>query len=143
MKERKYEELGTLMPDAGGVGMIPKTMIFVDNIDEAIAITVYLRKRLPARIRASKARTVVRSMSASLEPTTGFGFLEDCSRGNTRVWVCTDCSRMGLNFCGVACVVQWKIPEHVTFADLLQRLGRGGNSCCSAFNLVWSTPSDP
>lgn len=63
MKERKYEELETLMPDAGGVGMIPKTMIFVDNIDEAIAIPVYLRKRLPARICASKARTVVRSMS--------------------------------------------------------------------------------
>lgn len=31
----KYEDLAFLVPNGSGAGAIPKTMIFVDNIDEA------------------------------------------------------------------------------------------------------------
>ena len=39
-------ELDMLPPQEGGVADVPKTMIFVDSINEGIRITTYLRSML-------------------------------------------------------------------------------------------------
>lgn len=42
-----FEDLNLLIPKAG---LVPKTMMFVDNIDNKIALTVYLWNLLPPEL---------------------------------------------------------------------------------------------
>ena len=49
IKKKGFQELDILLPDCEAVAMhdIPKTMIFVDKIDNSILITEYLQSLLP------------------------------------------------------------------------------------------------
>lgn len=124
--KRKYEELSFLVPSSGGVESIPKTMIFIDNVDEAIEVAMYLRTKLPGGPHVDKAKLVIRSTSSYLEPSTRSKFLEDFRKGNTRILVCAECAVINLDIPDITRIVQWKIPKRLTFAVLIQRLGRAG-----------------
>lgn len=41
-----FEDLGFFVPDSGKAGSIPRTMIFIDDIDEAQHVAAYLYTRL-------------------------------------------------------------------------------------------------
>ena len=120
-----YDELEFLVPKHGSIMFIPKTMIFVDNIDHAVFIATYLRKQLLVCFCRTSIKVVIRTLTANLTPSTKSTFLINFQQGNTRIWVCTECAGIGIDICNVACVIQWKIHEHLTLAALMQQLGCG------------------
>ena len=87
IKKLKYEKLDFLVPDTKTLDLIPKTMVFVDQIDQAIKITAYLRSRLPECIRndSVRAKKAVRLMSSNLELSTRSLSLEDFCKDKTRI----------------------------------------------------------
>lgn len=113
-----FKDLGFLVPDNGRAGSIPKTMIFVDSIDEAQRIAAYLCTRLLLRLQR-REKEIIRTFLSNLEPSTRTDFLKNFWIGNTQIWICNECADMGLNLRDIARTVQWKIPEHCTVADLL------------------------
>lgn len=123
--QKGFGDLGMLVPQIGGVASILKTMLFVDSIDDGVAIASYLQSLLPASM-SKKATEIVRQFSSNLEASTREIFMHDFDSGNTRILVCTDAAGMGVNLQDVVRAIQWKILEHLTLAALLQRIGRAG-----------------
>ncbi len=94
-----YEDLAFPVLSGGAIGKIPKTMIFVDLIDDTIKMAKYLRSRLLESIRndGKKANVIIRTFSANLSTTSRTKFLADLRSGDTRIWICTECASMGIN----------------------------------------------
>lgn len=109
-----FEDLAFLVPSGGATGEIPKTMIFVDLIDDTINIAKYLRSRLPERIRNDKkAEDIIRTFLASLSTTSRTRFLADLRSGDTRIWICTKCAGMGINLPEIRRAIQFKISDYL------------------------------
>lgn len=125
IKKPGYSELDILIPPHISALSIPKTMIFVDKIDEGINMAAYLRSLLdePTQSRQSK---LIQSFSSNNEASTRGRIMDDFANGDTRVLVCTDAAGMGVDIRDVACSIQWRIAEHLTLAALLQRVDRAG-----------------
>ena len=51
IKQRGFKKLEVLVPQVEGISDIPKTMIFVDKIEDGLKIVEYLRSLLPESIR--------------------------------------------------------------------------------------------
>lgn len=127
IRKDKFEDLAFLVPSAGTIGEIPKTMIFVDKIDDAIEKAKYLQSGLPERIRSTpRADNIIRIFSANLRATTRTGFLGDLRLGETRIWICTECAGIDINLSDIQRAVQFKISEYISLPELLRRLGCRG-----------------
>ena len=72
------------MADGIGAGAIPKTMIFVDNIDEAQCIEAYLCMMLLFRLQAKRAK-IISTFSLNLEFATQIEFLRNFRIGNIQI----------------------------------------------------------
>lgn len=75
---------------------IPKTMIFVDKIDEAINIAAYLRTLLDESARSRESK-LIRSFSSNNEASPRGEILDDFANGDTRVLICTDAAGLGVD----------------------------------------------
>lgn len=51
IKEKGFKELDVLVPQIRGISDIPKTMLFVDKIEDGVKMSQYLRSLLPESIR--------------------------------------------------------------------------------------------
>lgn len=132
-----FEELNFLIPQIGGAGAIPKTMLFMDSIEEGMDMAMHLRKLLPEHLR-NKGEEIIRVFSSTLRGTTRDDFLRDLELGNTRIWICTDAAGMGINLRDIVRSIQWKIADHLVLASLLQRIGRAGrDSGLQAISIVF------
>lgn len=105
---------------------IPKTMVFMDSIQESQRLVFYLRRRLAKHLQSSKAKDVVRVYSASLTWHGRVQNLAALASGRARILVCTDAAGLGVDIPDIQIVVQWKIAKHLTLAGLVQRIGRAG-----------------
>ncbi len=122
-----FRDLAFLVPKDGPVGLIPKTMIFVDKIEDAIRLERYLRSRLSDCVRNGKqAFVVIQSITSNLDANTRTRVMEDLWYGNARICVCTECAGMGINIHDIMRTVQFKIPDFIALPELLQRLCREG-----------------
>lgn len=92
-----YRQLEPLVVGTGATWTIPKTMVFVDSIDTAIAIATFLRSSLPIHQR-SYAQQIVRPFHASLEPFLRVEYLDSFREGDCRILICT-----GKNKCCTLC----------------------------------------
>ncbi len=104
---------------------IPKTMIFVDNINTTGQLELYLQSRLSPRLQI-KSSLLIQTFSANLTVDTRSIFLEDFRNGNTRIWICTECADMSLNLRDIEHIYQWKFRDFIMLPELVQRLGRAG-----------------
>lgn len=118
-----YQELDVFLPSVGGSSDIPKTMIFVDNIDEGVTITNYLRSKL-SKLLNKDAREMIRCPHSQLTTGTRIKFISDFIQGSTRILICADGVSLGLNFRDVPRIGQWRSYEPLTFAALIQRFGQ-------------------
>lgn len=107
--------------------LIPKTFIFVDEVDLAVDIARYLHTLLHKDLQES-AREVVKVMTASLDPSTRDSYMNGLRDGYHRVIVGTEVVAMGLNFPDVEVIVQWGIAGHLTLASVWQRIGRAARN---------------
>lgn len=120
IRKAGFEDLAFIIPSAGTVSDIPKTMIFVDSIDEATEMVKYLRSKLFKRIKTlRRPLEIIRTFSANLTAESRARFLQDLCSGETRVWVCTECAGLGINLRDILRAFQWKISEHLALPDLV------------------------
>ena len=84
IKKPGYKELELFIPSIRGLSAIPKTMIFVDNINEGMALIKYLRTKLPKNLK-DKADQVIRCFHSNLSNKSRKLFAKDFLWGNTRI----------------------------------------------------------
>lgn len=71
IRKPRFEDLAFTIISGGAVGNIPKTMIFVDSIDEAVAMTKFLPSRLPEHIKdIGRVDQIIRIFSVNLTTYT-------------------------------------------------------------------------
>lgn len=98
IRKSGFQDLAFLIPTLGSIADIPKTMIFVHKIDDAMELRKYLRSRLPERIQnGNKASKVIRSFTSNLSASTRTKCMRDFRAGNTHICICTECAGMGIN----------------------------------------------
>ena len=97
-----FHDLRFLVPEAG---LISKTMLFVETIDNAMAIAAYLRHLLPPKNR-NQGEVLIKIYYSNLETKTWTDFMEDFWNKDTRILICTNAAEMGVNIPNVTRVVQ-------------------------------------
>ncbi|KAL1658031.1 P-loop containing nucleoside triphosphate hydrolase protein [Schizophyllum commune] len=96
---------------------IPKTWIYVDDINAGGQIVDHLCTLLPEHLRG-----VIRPYNAILSPDYRDEAMQLFKQGDVRVLVCTDAAGMGCNIPDIEVVVQWKLPGKLS--NFVQRAGR-------------------
>ncbi len=84
------------MSQTGGISGIPKTMIFVDKIEDRIKMAQYLRLLLLKLLR-KKRDQIIQTFSSNQESSRREFFMEEFENRNTRILICTDIAGMGVN----------------------------------------------
>ena len=127
IKRPGYEELQRLLPE-GRVydkSAMQKTLIFVDSIDDAVAVARYLRSILP-RSMSRDASTIIRCYFAELAVGDKELYIEDLRTGKTLFLICTEACGMGMDVRDIQAIAQWKLSSKVNLRGIIQRLGRAG-----------------
>ncbi|KAI0075558.1 P-loop containing nucleoside triphosphate hydrolase protein, partial [Panus rudis PR-1116 ss-1] len=101
---------------------IPKTYIYVDNIDEGSKMIDHLNDILRTRNSAVADEGVIRPFNAVLSHEYRSKAMSYFREGTIRVLVCTDAAGMGCNIPDIDIVVQWRLPA--TLSNWVQRAGR-------------------
>ena len=96
MKKPGYKELDVFVPSIGGLSAISKTMIFVDSINEGIALTKYLRTKLSDNLK-DNAEEVIRCFHSNLSDTSKKLFTKDFLWRNIRILVCIKAAGLDIN----------------------------------------------
>ena len=99
--------------------------MFVDSIDEAHNIAIYLREAMPARFLPYQNQ-MLNPFSSNLEADTRTEFMEAFRSSVIRILICTGAAGMGVDIPDVDVVIQWRLHPHLTLATLWQRIGRAG-----------------
>ncbi len=93
------------MLQTGEISDIPKTIIFVDKIEDEIKIAQYLQLLLPESPR-KKGDQIIRTFLSNREPSRQEFFVEKFENGNTCILICTDAAGMEVNIQDVARTIQ-------------------------------------
>ncbi len=114
-------------------------MIFVDKMDDAIQMAKHPRLRLLERIRRERRLNhMICTFTMNLTTTSRAKFLADLRSGETRIWICIECTSMGINLPDICHAIQFKISDYIMLPELFQRLPRGGkNVPCLAIAMVF------
>ncbi|KAH9836597.1 P-loop containing nucleoside triphosphate hydrolase protein [Rhodofomes roseus] len=122
-----YRDLEFVVPQsAKQASDIPKTWIYVDNINTGTEIIDYLVKEVRSRTTANPDTTLsadcIRPFNATLSPEYRTAAMAAFREGSIRIMVCTEAAGMGCDIADIDVVVQWKLPG--TFSNFVQRAGR-------------------
>ncbi|KZV63276.1 P-loop containing nucleoside triphosphate hydrolase protein [Peniophora sp. CONT] len=116
--QSSYADLDFVVPDGvHDLDDIPKTWIYIDNIDDGNAIIDRLRSLLPAHLQEC-----VRPYNAVLSSEYRDEAMRYFREGKIRIMICTDAAGMGCNIPDIDVVVQWKLPGKLS--SFVQRAGR-------------------
>ena len=124
----KFHDLRFLLPKPG---LIPKTILFIDKINDTIAIVAHICNLLLSKDH-NQGEVLIKTYYSNLKTKIQTDFIEDFQNRDTRILICTDITEMDINIPNVICVVQWKIFDIVTLAILMQRIGCAGQDPCIA-----------
>jgi len=100
---------------------VPKTIIYVDDVDLCRHLCHYLISRLP---RNQRSANFALPYYGDLDETTKANTQESFRSGTTRIVVATDAFGLGVNIKDVRRVAQWQVTDKLTCAALSQRMGR-------------------
>jgi superfamily II DNA helicase RecQ len=130
----EFEHLHDLIPTRLARSFaIPKTLVFVDSVDNAILIARDLRDRLQAIIdrnrdlignRRINPDTVVQTYFSPNDDSAKSATLRTIRDGATRICICTDAFGLGVNIPDVTRVIQWGVSPLLSTSSLFQRVGR-------------------
>ncbi|KAI0072890.1 P-loop containing nucleoside triphosphate hydrolase protein [Panus rudis PR-1116 ss-1] len=101
---------------------IPKTYIYVDNIDEGSKMIDHLYDVLRARSPTLTDEGIIRPFNAVLSHEYRTRAMLCFREGSIRILVCTDAAGMGCNIPDIDIVIQWQLPA--TLSNWVQRAGR-------------------
>ncbi|KAH9842930.1 P-loop containing nucleoside triphosphate hydrolase protein [Rhodofomes roseus] len=123
---KTFEDLDFVIPKTlTRAEEIPKTWIYVDNINTGTDIIDYLAQKLETRTQRSDGSVsagVIRPFNATLSSEYRTAAMEAFRDGSIRILVCTEAAGMGCDIPDIDIVVQWKLPA--TFSNFIQRAGR-------------------
>ncbi len=98
IRKTSFKDLDFLILSRGAVSKIPKTMIFMDKIDDTIQIVKHLWSRLLEYIRREGCLNYcIHKFTVNLTTTSRTKFLADFYLGETQIWICTEYASMGIN----------------------------------------------
>ena len=92
----RFGKLDALLFQKRGIADMPKTMIFVDSINEGVGITTYLCSMLHRPMREFKD-IIVQLFASNLRASTRVMFMDNFRLGNTCILVCTNAAGMGVD----------------------------------------------
>jgi len=104
---------------------IPKTLIFLDDVEAGIRLGNELQYRLTELTGMNPSVAIVNYYS-TLDAESKSEHFVNLKNGNTRVIVATDAFAMGVNIRDIARVIQFRVDEKLQFSGLTQRFGRAG-----------------
>ncbi|KAF8469981.1 P-loop containing nucleoside triphosphate hydrolase protein, partial [Kalaharituber pfeilii] len=103
-------------------GRIPKTMIFLDDRDEACEMTSLLRSRVPQQ--CTEEQNLILEFSTAITLERREYNLQKFAEGTCRIIICTEACGMGVDIPDIERVIQWQIPSTLNLSVLWQRIGR-------------------
>ncbi|KAI0076160.1 P-loop containing nucleoside triphosphate hydrolase protein [Panus rudis PR-1116 ss-1] len=129
--QNSYSDLDFVLPQNISSGAdIPKTWIYVDNINTGSEIMDHLRTVLLARcpqiVEDDEYNNILRPFNAVMSLEYRRAAMQAFRDGKIRIMVCTDAAGMGCDIPDIEIVVQWMLPR--TFSNWLQRAGRAARS---------------
>ncbi|KAI0814764.1 P-loop containing nucleoside triphosphate hydrolase protein [Irpex lacteus] len=117
-----YADLDFVIPEVvSSPDDIPKTWVYVDNIDTGAEIVEHLQEVLRKR-NPEVEEGIIRPYNARLSITYRKKAMEAFREGAVRILICTEAAGMGCNIPDIRVVVQWKLPH--TLSNFVQRAGR-------------------
>jgi superfamily II DNA helicase RecQ len=130
----EFKHLHDLIPARlGRSWSIPKTLVFVDSVEQAILIAQDLRDRLQATLernhdlignRSINPGTVIQTYFSPNDDNAKSATLRTIRSGATRICICTDAFGLGVNIPDVTRVIQWGVTPLLRTSSLFQRVGR-------------------
>ncbi|KAI0074726.1 hypothetical protein K474DRAFT_1709611 [Panus rudis PR-1116 ss-1] len=103
-------------------GDIPKTFIYVDDINQGGNIIDHLNDILRSRNKQLADTGLIRPFNATMSHEYREKAMECFRDGTICILVCTDAAGMGCNIPDIDVVVQWQLPA--TLSNWIQRAGR-------------------
>lgn len=100
IRKQDFEKLDFFVTPTTPASIIPKTIIFVNNINTAGKLVIYLQSRLSARL-CKKANMLIQIFLTNLTVKIRTQFLEDFCNSDTCIWLCIKCAGIDLNLCNI------------------------------------------
>ena len=138
-----FWDIAFLIPKNGPISEIPKTMVFVNKIEDAIELEKYLWSRLPDFIYNGKQIfVIILFFTFNLDANTRTKIMKNLRHKNAQICICIECAGIGINISDIICIIQFKIPDFVALPKLFQRLDRGGkNKSSTTIAIIFVHPS--
>ena len=125
INDTTYQPLIDLIPEnIRDPHEIPKTLIFVDDINMAKSIADTLRAKLPSLLQNKPPEVLIRTYWASIDDAKKTRTYNNIRNGTARIAVCTDAFGLGINIPDIERVIQWGVTPRLSLDRLYQRLGR-------------------
>ena len=114
-----FQNLAFLVLKDSQISGIPKTMVFVDKIENAIELKRYLQSRLPDCIQnRDPAFVIIQSITSNLDANIKTKIIKDDQYKNARICICTKCTGMGINISDIICAIQFNISDFIFLLEL-------------------------
>lgn len=95
-KAKEFDKLAFLISTASVTLVIPKTIVFVDSLDKKVMLAIYFQNLLSEYIKDYGER-LIKTFTLILKLNRKAKYLEDFCNDNTRIYICTNTTRMGVN----------------------------------------------
>lgn len=120
IRKLEFNKFATFIPLLKFYFAIPKTMIFVNNINNNIKTVEFLKTWFIKKFCAfEQANQIIQPFYLNIKPTIKIQFTNNFLCSNTRIRICTDAAEIKINVCDIICVVQWKLAKHFMFAAFI------------------------
>ena len=103
---------------------MPKTVVFIDDIDVGIRLCLTLRARLARKWGVAVPENFVECYYGSLDAGKKAEVLRNIISGKTKIVICTDAFGMGIDVPDIGVVIQWHLTPRCSLSSLCQRIGR-------------------
>ncbi len=102
ISKQGFGDLDYLVPK---VGIIPKTMVFMEKIEDVMALAAHLQRLLPPEDR-DRGDDLIMTFHSNMKATTRVDIMENFRNGEIRILICTDTAGMGVNIPNITRVIQ-------------------------------------
>ncbi|THH21622.1 hypothetical protein EUX98_g8320 [Antrodiella citrinella] len=124
--QNSFADLGFVIPiGVENSADIPKTMVYLDKIQDGSKVIDHLRALLVKRnltmAATEDADHLIRPFNATMSSEYREAAMDAVRNGKLRIMICTDAAGMGCDIPDIDVVVQWKLPK--TLSSWIQRAG--------------------
>ena len=101
---KEFHKLAFLVLTTGAISAISKIMVFINSLDNRVTLANHLRNLLTTYMKKDEVR-LIQIFNSILELDIKAQYLEDFRNGDTKIWICTDITRIGVDIENIILVV--------------------------------------